>query len=151
MLSALLRLTGKDGTNTLSAANPLPTEITGGASSLAVDNFLEAGGATINSSVTLTIPAVAGKRIVIDSATAEIFSSVARPASATLRKCTISNLTGTYSKLLPNDSTTIGQLETLQLAFTSPQIASAAGMPVVINIPAIAGGVGRLQATYTYV
>lgn len=151
MLSALLRLIGKDGTNTLSAENPLPTEITGGASSWAVDNFLEAGGVTINSSVTLTIPAVAGKTIVIGSATAEIFSSVARTASATLLKCTISNLTGTYGKILPRDATNIGQLESFPLTSTTPQKASAAGMPVVINIPAIVGGVGRLQATYTYV
>ena len=151
MLSALLRLIGKDGTNTLSASNPLPVEIQGGAGNWAVDNFLEAGGATINSSVTLTIPAVAGKTIVIGSATAEIFYSVARTASATLLKCTISNLTGTYSKLLPNNATTVGQLDTLPLIFTSPQKASAVGMPVVINIPALAGCVGRLQATYTYV
>ena len=151
MLSALLRLIGKDGTNTLSATNPLPVETVGSSSNWAVDNFLEAGGSTVNSSVTLTIPAVAGKTIVIGSATAEIFSAAARPASATLRKCTMSNLSGACNKLLPNSATTIGQLAVVPLTFTSPLKASVAGVAVVINIPAMVGCVGRLQATYTYV
>ena len=151
MLGALLRIVGKDGNNILSPTNPISTEIIGGANSWAVDNFLEAGGSTVNSSVTLTIPAVAGKTIVIGSVTAEIFSAAARTASATLYKCTMSNLSGACNKLLPNSATTIGQLDVLPLTFTSPLKASVAGVAVVINIPAMAGCVGRLQATYTYV
>ena len=151
MLSALLKLVGKDGTNTLSDSNPLPVVTVGSANNWAVDNFLEAGGVAISSAVTLTIPAVAGKTIVIGSATAQIFSSSARPVSTTMLKCSISNLTGACNILLPSDATTVGKIDTIPLTFTSPLKAATAGTPVVINIPAITGGVGRLQATYTYV
>lgn len=153
MLSALLRLIGKDGTNTLSSANPLPVETVGAASNWAVDNFLEAKGTAVNQVVTLTIPAVAGKTIVVGSATAELFSNTARAARGTIPppQVTITNLGNTYGKFLPNAATTIGQLETIPLTFTSPQKAAAVNTSVVITLPAYAACVGRLQATYTYV
>ena len=153
MLSALLRLIGKDGTNTLSSTNPLPVEIVGSAGNWCVDNVIEAEGTAVNKVVTLTIPAVADKTIVLGSATAELFSNTARAAVGTIPppKVSISNLGNTLSKFLPSSATTIGQLETIPLTFISPQKAAAVNTPVVITLPAYANCVGRLQATYTYV
>ena len=153
MLSALLRLIGKDGTNTLSSTNPLPVETVGAASNWAVDSVMEQEGAAVNKIVTLTIPAVVGKTIVLGSATAELFSSTARVAVGTVPppQVSITNLGNTLSKFLPTSATTIGELETIPLTFTSPQKAAAVNTPVVITLPAYATCVGRLQATYTYV
>ena len=153
MLSALLKLIGKDGTNTLSSTNPLPVEIAGGAANGCVDNVIEAEGTAVNKVVTLTIPAVAGKTIVLGSATAELFSNTARAAVGTVPppKVSISNLGNPLSKFLPTSATTIGQLETIPLTFISPQKAAAVNTPVVITLPAYTNCVGRLQATYTYV
>ena len=153
MLSALLKLIGKDGTNTLSSTNPLPVEIAGGAANGCVDNVIEAEGTAVNKVVTLTIPAVAGKTIVLGSATAELFSNTARAAVGTIPppKVSISNLGNTLSKFLPTSATTIGQLETIPLTFISPQKAAAVNTPVVITLPAYTNCVGKLQATYTYV
>ena len=153
MLSALLRLIGKDGTNTLSPTNPLPVEIVGSAANWCVDNVIEAEGTAVNKVVTLTIPAVADKTIVLGSATAELFSNTARAAVGTIPppKVSISNLGNPSSKFLPTSATTIGQLETIPLTFISPQKAAAVNTPVVITLPAYANCVGRLQATYTYV
>ena len=153
MLSALLRLIGKDGTTTLSSTNPLPVEIVGSAANWCVDNVIEAEGTAVNKVVTLTIPAVADKTIVLGSATAELFSNTARAAVGTIPppKVSISNLGNPSSKFLPTSATTIGQLETIPLTFTSPQKAAAVNTPVVITLPAYANCVGRLQATYTYV
>ena len=153
MLSALLRLIGKDGTTTLSSTNPLPVEIVGSAANLCMDNVIEAEGTAVNKVVTLTIPAVADKTIVLGSATAELFSNTARAAVGTIPppKVSISNLGNTLSKFLPTSATTIGQLETIPLTFISPQKAAAVNTPVVITLPAYANCVGRLQATYTYV
>ena len=150
MLSALLRLIGKDGTNTLSASNPLPVELQGGAGNWTVDNFAEKVGVAVNTAQILTIPAVAGKSIVIGSATAELFSNTARTASATRPVLTISGFGTPVNKFLPNGVTAIGQLESLPLTFTTPQKAQV-GTAVVITLPAYAACVGRLQATYTYV
>ena len=153
MLSALLRLIGKDGTNTLSSTNPLPVETVGSAANWCVDSVIEAEGTAVNKVVTLTIPAVAGKTIVLGSATAELFSNTARAAVGTIPppKVSISNLGNTLSKFLPTSATTIGQLETIPLTFTTPQKAAAVNTPVVITLPAYANCVGRLRATYTYV
>ena len=153
MLSALLRLIGKDGTTTLSSTNPLPVEIVGSAANWCVDNVIEAEGTAVNKVVTLTIPAVADKTIVLGSATAELFSNTARAAVGTIPppKVSITNLGNTLSKFLPTSATTIGQLETIPLTFISPQKAAAVNTPVVITLPAYANCVGRLQATYTYV
>lgn len=153
MLSALLKLIGKDGTNTLSSTNPLPVEIVGSAANWYVDNVIEAEGTAVNKVVTLTIPAVAGKTIVLGSATAELFSNTARAAVGTIPppKVSISNLGNTLSKFLPTSATTIGQLETIPLTFISPQKAAAVNTPVVITLPAYTNCVGKLQATYTYV
>lgn len=153
MLSALLKLIGKDGTNTLSSTNPLPVEIAGGAANGCVDNVIEAEGTAVNKVVTLTIPAVAGKTIVLGSATAELFSNTARAAVGTVPppKVSISNLGNPLSKFLPTSATTIGQLETIPLTFISPQKAAAVNTPVVITLPAYTNCVGKLQATYTYV
>ena len=103
--------------------------------------------------VTLTIPAVADKTIVLGSATAELFSNTARAAVGTIPppQVSISNLDDTLSKFLPTSATTIGQLETIPLTFISPQKAAVVNTPVVITLPAYANCVGRLQATYTYV
>lgn len=150
MLSALLRLIGKDGTNTLSVSNPMPVEMQGGAGNWAVDSFLEATGTAVNRVVTLTIPSVAGKSIVIGDAIAELFSNTARTASATRPVLTISGFGTPVNKFLPNSATAIGQLESLPLTFTTPQKAQV-GAAVVITLPAYATCVGRLQATYTYV
>ena len=150
MLSALLRLIGKDGTNTLSASNPLPVEMQGGAGNWTVDSFAEQVGTAVNTAQILTIPAVAGKSIVIGSATAELFSNTARAASATRPTLTISGFGTPVNKSLPNSATAIGQLESLPLTFTTPQKAQV-GTAVVITLPAYAACVGRLQATYTYV
>ena len=150
MLSALLRLIGKDGTNTLSSANPLPVELQGGVGDWAVDSFAEQVGTTVNTPQVLTIPAVVGKSIVIGSATAELFSNTARAASATRPILTISGFGTPVNKFLPNGATAIGQLESLELPFTTPQKAKV-GTAVVITLPAYATCVGRLQATYTYV
>ena len=153
MLSALLKLVGKDGTNSLSSSNPLPVETVGSASNWAVDNAIEAKGTAVNQSVTLTIPAVAGKTIVLGNATAELFSTTARAAVGTITppQVSITNLGNTFSKFLPTSATTVGQLETIQLTFTSQQKAAVVGTAVVITLPAYATCVGRLQATYTYV
>ena len=153
MLSALLRLIGKDGTNTLSSTNPLPVEIVGSVANWCVDNVIEAEGTGVNKAVTLTIPAVADKTIVLGSATAELFSNTARAAVGTIPppKVSITNLGNPCSKFLPTSATTIGQLETIPLTFISPQKAAAVNTPVVITLPAYANCVGRLQATYTYV
>ena len=150
MLSALLRLIGKDGTNSLSASNPLPVELQGGAGNWAVDSFVETVGTAVNTPVTLTIPAVAGKSIVLGSAIAELFSNTARAASAARPILTISGFGTPVNKFLPNGTTAIGQLESIPLTFTTPQKAQA-GTAVVITLPAYAACVGRLQATYTYV
>lgn len=150
MLSALLRLIGKDGTNTLSDSNPLPVELQGGAGNWAVNSYVEQVGVAVNTAQILTIPAVAGKSIVLGSVTAELFSNTARTASATRPVLTISGLGTPVNKFLPNNVTTIGQLETLPLPFTAPQKAQV-GAAVVIALPAYAACVGRLQATYTYV
>ena len=153
MLSALLKLIGKDGTNTLSSTNPLPVEIVGSASNWSVDNVIEAAGTAVNRQVVLTIPAVAGKTIVLGSATAELFSNTARAAVGTIPppQVSITNLGNTLSKFLPTNATTIGQLETIPLIFTTPQKAAVANTAVVITLPAYANCVGKLQATYTYV
>ena len=151
MLSALLRLIGKDGTNTLSSSNPLPVEMAGGASNWAVNSLAETVGTAVNTITSLTIPAVAGKSIVIGSATAELFSNTARAASATRPLLTIVGLGTNVNKFLPNNATTVGQLETIPLPFTSPQKAATVGTAVVITLPAYATCVGRLQVTYTYV
>ena len=145
MLSALLRLIGKDGTNTLSESNPMPVEMQGGAGS-----YVEQVGLAVNTTVTLTIPAVAGKSIVLGSAIAELFSNTARTASATRPVLTISGFGTPVNKFLPNGVTAIGQLESLPLTFTTPQKAQV-GTAVVITLPAYAACVGRLQAAYTYV
>ena len=150
MLSALLRLIGKDGTNTLSDSNPLPVELQGGAGNWAVDSFAERLGTAVNTAQILTIPAVAGKSIVIGSVTAELFSNTARTASATRPVLTISGFGTPVNKFLPNGVTAIGQLESLPLTCTTPQKAQV-GTAVVITLPAYAACVGRLQATYTYV
>ena len=150
MLSALLRLIGKDGTNTLSSTNPLPVETVGSAGNWCVDSFAEQVGTAVNTPVTLTIPSVVGKSIVIGSATAELFSNTARTASATRTVLTISGFGTPVNKFLPNGATAIGQLETIPLTFTTPQKAQV-GTAVVITLPAYAACVGRLQATYTYV
>ena len=94
--------------------------------------------------------AVAGKSIVLGSATAELFSNAARTASATRPILTITGFGTNVNKFLPNGTTAIGQLETLPLTFTTPQKAQK-GTAVVITLPAYATCVGRLQATYTYV
>ena len=119
---------------------------------------LQGGTATVDFTstekvVTLTIPAVADKTIVLGSATAELFSNTARAAVGTIPppKVSISNLGDTLSKFLPTSATTIGQLETIPLTFISPQKAAVVNTPVVITLPAYANCVGRLQATYTYV
>lgn len=119
---------------------------------------LQGGTATVDFTsteklVTLTIPAVADKTIVLGSATAELFSNTARAAVGTIPppKVSISNLGNTLSKFLPTSATTIGQLETIPLTFISPQKAAAVNTPVVITLPAYTNCVGRLQATYTYV
>ena len=153
MLSALLRLIGKDGTNSLSESNPMPVEMQGGAGNWAVDSYVEKVGLAVNTPVTLTIPAVAGKSIVLGSAIAELFSNTARTArtaSATRPVLTISGFGTPVNKFLPNGVTAIGQLESLPLTFTTPQKAKV-GTAVVITLPAYAACVGRLQATYTYV
>lgn len=150
MLSALLRLIGKDGTNTLSESNPMPVEMQGGAGNWAVDSYVEQVGVAVNTPITLTIPAVPGKSIVIGAATAELFSNTARTASATRPVLTISGFGTPVNKFLPNGVTAIGQLESLPLTFTTPQKAQV-GTAVVITLPAYAACVGRLQATYTYV
>ena len=150
MLSALLRLIGKDGTNTLSASNPLPVEIQGGAGNWTVDSFAEQVGTAVNTAQILTIPAIAGKSIVVGSASAELFSNTARVASATRPILTISGFGTPVNKFLPNNSTAGGQLESFPLTFTTPQKAQV-GAAVVITLPAYPTCVGRLQATYTYV
>ena len=150
MLSALLRLIGKDGTNTLSASNPLPVEIQGGAGNWTVGSFAEQVGAAVNTAQILTIPAIAGKSIVVGSASAELFSNTARVASATRPILTISGFGTPVNKFLPNNSTAGGQLESFPLTFTTPQKAQV-GAAVVITLPAYPTCVGRLQATYTYV
>ena len=150
MLSALVRLIGKDGTNTLSDSNPLPVELQGGAGNWAVDSFAERLGTAVNTAQILTIPAVAGKSIVIGSVTAELFSNTARTASATRPVLTISGFGTPVNKFLPNGVTAIGQLESVPLTCTTPQKAQV-GTAVVITLPAYAACVGRLQATYTYV
>ena len=150
MLSALLRLIGKDGTNTLSSANPLPVEMQGGAGNWTVDSFAQQVGVAVNTAQVLTIPAVAGKSIVIGSAVAELFSNTARAASATRPILTIAGFGTPVNKFLPNSSTSIGQLESIPLTFTTPQKAQV-GAAVVITLPAYATCVGRLEATYTYV
>ena len=150
MLSALLKLIGGDGTNSLSASNPLPVATIGGAGNWAVDSYVETVGTAVNTQTTLTIPAVAGKSIVLGSATAELFSNAARTASATRPILTITGLGTNVNKFLPNSATAIGQLESLPLTFTTPQTAKV-GTAVVITLPAYATCVGRLQATYTYV
>ena len=150
MLSALLKLIGGDGTNSLSASNPLPVVATGGAGNWAVDSFVETVGTAVNTPTILTIPAVAGKSIVLGSATAELFSNTARTASATRPIATITGFGTNVNKFLPNGTTAIGQLESLPLIFTTPQKAKI-GTAVVITLPAYAACVGRVQATYTYV
>ena len=150
MLSALLRLIGKDGTNTLSDSNPLPVELQGGAGNWTVDSFAQQVGVAVNTAQVLTIPAVAGKSIVIGSAVAELFSNTARAASATRPILTIAGFGTPVNKFLPNSSTSIGQLESIPLTFTTPQKAQV-GAAVVITLPAYATCVGRLEATYTYV
>ena len=150
MLSALLKLIGGDGTNSLSASNPLPVATIGGAGNWAVDSFAEKVGTAVNQAQILTIPAVAGKSIVLGSATAELFSNAARAASATRPILTITGFGTNVNKFLPNSATAVGQLESLPLPFTTPQKAQV-GTAVVITLPAYAACVGRLQATYTYV
>lgn len=150
MINALLRLIGGDGTNSLSDSNPLPVATIGGAGNWAVDSFVETVGTAVNTQTTLTIPAVAGKSIVLGSATAELFSNAARTASATRPILTITGFGTNVNKFLPNGTTAIGQVETLPLTFTTPQKAQK-GTAVVITLPAYATCVGRLQATYTYV
>ena len=150
MLSALLKLIGKDGTNTLSASNPLPVETSGGAANWAVDSFAETVGTVVNTPSILTIPAVAGKSIVIGSVTAELFSNTARTASATRPILTITGFGTNVNKFLPNGATAIGALESLLIISSSPQKARV-GTAVVITLPAYTACVGRVQATYTYV
>ena len=150
MLSALLKLIGGDGTNSLSASNPLPVATIGGAGNWAVDSFAGTVGTAVNTTVTLTIPAVAGKSIVVGSATAELFSNTARTASATRPLLTITGFGTTVNKFLPNSATAVGQLESLPLTWTTTQKAQV-GTAVVITLPAYTTCVGRLEATYTYV
>lgn len=150
MLSALLRLIGGDGTNSLSDSNPLPVSTTGGAGNWAVDSVTGAVGTAVNTMVILTIPAVAGKSIVLGSATADLFSNTARTASATRPILTITGFGTTVNKFLPNSATAVGQLESFPLLFHTPQKAQV-GTAVVILLPAYATCVGRLEATYTYV
>ena len=150
MLSALLRLIGRDGTNSLSDSNPLPVATIGGAGNWAVDSFVETVGTAVSKPITLTIPAVAGKSIVLGSATAELFSNTARTASATRPILTITGFGTNVNKFLPNSATAVGQLESLPLLFSTPQKAQV-GTAVVITLPAYTTCVGRLEATYTYV
>ena len=150
MLSALLKLIGGDGTNSLSDSNPLPVVATGGAGNWAVDSFAGTVGTAVNTPTILTIPAVAGKSIVLGSATAELFSNTARTANATRPILTITGFGTTVNKFLPNSATAVGQLESLPLVFATPQKAQE-GTAVVITLPAYATCVGRLEATYTYV
>lgn len=151
MLSALLRLIGVNGVDPVSATNPMPTSLVGGAGALAADHAIEAGGTTAATAVTLTIPAVAGKTIVITSLTAELFSTAARAAAATIRTVQVTNLSSAFNtKLLPNSATAIGTLEVLPI-ITSAVEALAASAAVVVTLPVVTGCVGRLQATYTYV
>ena len=150
MLSALLRLVGGDGTNSLSNSNPLPVATAGGAGNWAVDSYAGTVGTAVNTPVTLTIPAVPGKSIVLGSATAELFSNTARTASATRPILTITGFGTTVNKFLPNSATTVGQLESIPLILATPQKAQV-GTAVVITLPAYATCVGRVQATYTYV
>lgn len=149
MLSALLKLIGRDGTNSLSDSNPLPVAMVGSAGNWAVDSFVETVGTAVNTPTILTIPAVAGKSIVLGSATAELFSNIARTASATRPILTITGFGTNVNKFLPNSTTAVEQLESLPLTFTPPQKAQV-GTAVVITLPAYAACVGRLQATYTY-
>ena len=150
MLSALLKLIGGDGTNSLSASNPLPVATTGGAGNWAVDSFVETVGTAVNTPTILTIPAVAGKSIVLGSAIAELFSNTARTASATRPILTITGFGTNVNKFLPNSATAVGQLESLSIISSTPQKAQI-GTAVVITLPAYAACIGRLQATYTYV
>ena len=149
-LAALLRICGLDGLNMASASNPLPVQLTNVAASNSTDTHAEVTGNT-GAATSLTIPAIAGKTIVITSCTLELFSTTARVAAAARPVATVSNLSSAINKTLPNNATTIGTVETIQV-FNGQNIrAAAAGTNSVVSVPAITGCITRIHATYLYI
>ena len=150
MLSALLRICGVDGLNMASASNPLPVQLTNVAAGNNTDTHVEVIGTT-GAATSLTIPAIAGKTIVITSCTLELFSTTARAAAAARPVATISNLSSAINKTLPNNATTIGTVETIQVLNGQDIRAAAVGTNSVVSVPAIKGCITRIHATYLYI
>ena len=108
-LNALLRLVGLDGLNPASSSNPLPVSVV--ETSTATQAVLAANDSTlenitaVSTAGKLTIPAVAGKTIVVTSLFVEIFSTVARTASGTKLNITATGMAFTNTKALPTSAT----------------------------------------------
>lgn len=149
----LTRLLGVDGLTPVSSTNPIPVTGVLATNSSVSENILEAEGTAVNQVVTLTVPAVSGKTIVLNHVAVDLFSSTARGATGANPppQASITNLGNTFSKFLPSNATLVGVLETIPLISAAPQKAASVGTAVVITVPAYAACVGRIQAAFTYV
>ena len=155
MLSALLRLIGKDGLNPASSSNPLPVSVL--ENSTATQAVLAANDSTlenitaVSTAGKLTIPAVAGKTIVVTSLFVEIFSTVARTASGTKLNITATGMAFTNTKALPTTTTTIGAVEVVNVLDGQSMIANGTNTAIVVTVPSVTGMIYRTRATFTYI
>lgn len=155
MLSALLKLIGKDGLNPASSSNPLPVSVL--ENSTATQAVLAANDSTLENVTAgsaagkLTIPAVAGKTIVVTSLFVEIFSTVARTASGTKLNITATGMAFTNTKALPTNATAIGAVEVVDVLDGQSMIASGTNTAIVVTVPSVTGMMYRTRATFTYI
>ena len=154
-LNALLRLVGLDGLNPASSNNPLPVSVV--ETSTATQAVLAANDSTlenitaVSTAGKLTIPAVAGKTIVVTSLFVEIFSTVARTASGTKLNITATGMAFTNTKALPTSATTIGAVEVVDVLDGQSMMASGTNTAIVVTVPSVTGMVYRTRATFTYI
>ena len=155
MLSALLKLIGKDGLNPASSSNPLPVSVL--ENSTATQAVLAANDSTLENVTSastagrLTIPAVAGKTLVVTSLFVEIFSTVARTASGTKLNITATGMAFTNTKALPTNATAIGAVEVVDVLDGQSMIASGTNTGIVVTVPSVTGMMYRTRATFTYI
>ena len=144
-LNALLRLVGLDGLNPASSSNPLPVSVfENNTDTLENINSVSSAGK-------LTIPAVAGKTLVVTSLFVEIFSTAARTASGTKLSITATGMAFTNTKALPTNTTTMGTVEVVDVLDGQSMRAIDTNTAIVVIVPAVTGMIYRTRATYTYV
>ena len=155
MLSALLRLIGKDELNPASSSNPIPVSVlensTATQAVLAANDSTLENIAAVSTAGKLTIPAVAGKTIVVTSLFVEIFSTVARTASGTKLNITATGMAFTNTKALPTTTTTIGAVEVVDVLDGQSMRANGTNTAIVVTVPSVTGMIYRTRATFTYI